>query len=166
MSRRAAESGSTVSSGTPCSPRPTGGRLERVIANLVVNALAATPPGGYVRLRTVLEGDHAVLSIADSAGSEASECLRTALHEGVRGGLGLRVVRSLATAMHAEIDVAQTVDGSSVKLRLVRVPATDSAPRALVSAASGATEEDAKNTTGASVPSGNMAPNADYRGLW
>ncbi len=114
-------------------------RLGRVIANLIVNALAATSPGGYVRLSTALETDQAVLSIADSAGPEASESLRAALQEGVHGGLGLRVVRSLAAAMDAQIDVAQTVDGSSVQLRLVRVPASESG-RALVSSSHRGTE--------------------------
>lgn len=86
-----------------------------------------------IRLRTTVAGARAVLSVDDSAGTETSERLRVALQEGVRGGLGLRVVRSLAAAMHADVNVAATVDGSSVQIGLVRVQMADATSRGLVS---------------------------------
>lgn len=94
-------------------------RLERIVANLLVNAIAASPPASTVRLavRRELPTHNGVLSVSDNAGSEATERLRVALQGGSGRGLGLRVVASLAEALSATISVIGTPSGSQVEVR-------------------------------------------------
>jgi two-component system sensor histidine kinase BaeS len=98
-------------------------RFERIVANLVVNALEATPPGGLVTLHALRNGEDAVFEVNDSAGADASQRLKSTLSGEARSGMGLRVVRALASAMQVRIDVQPTEGGSDVILRL---PAVDS----------------------------------------
>lgn len=94
-------------------------RLERIVANLLVNALAASPPGSTVELaarKDPLRGN-GILHVRDDAGNEATERLRVALLGGDGRGLGLRVVPSLARALNAEISVVGVTGGSQVEVR-------------------------------------------------
>ena len=93
-------------------------RLQRIIANLLVNAFAVTCPGKGVVLRVHREGDVAILEVEDAAGAGAMERLARAL-EGQEGcGLGLRVVHTLASALQANVAVRKAADGSAVQVRL------------------------------------------------
>jgi len=78
--------------------------LRQALANLVANALAATPAGGTVRVRVGVEGGLAVLEVKDTGrGIDSRELprlfdrfYRTAGPNGPGSGLGLAIVQSIA----------------------------------------------------------------------
>jgi signal transduction histidine kinase len=96
-----------------------GRRLERLLANLIVNALQATPPGGQVQLavRSVAR-DTAIISVEDDAGALAFERLSATFHTASGTGLGLRVVAAIAEALEARVSVVPTAAGSRVDVAL------------------------------------------------
>jgi len=92
-------------------------RIERLIANLVVNAFQETAPGGRILIGVV--ADHtkrhvAILSVEDDAGPAAFERLIAAFRSNEGGGLGLRVVATIAQALDATVRIEQTGTGSRV----------------------------------------------------
>ncbi|MDE2573635.1 MAG: HAMP domain-containing histidine kinase [bacterium] len=97
-------------------------RLQRTVANLVVNALQATSPGGRVRVGTRADGGYAVVFVEDSAGAEAAARIRSALEDGAGSGLGLRVVSVLSSALRAKVDVRQSEAGAVVEIWLAMPP--------------------------------------------
>lgn len=111
------------------------GAMERIMANLINNALAAAPsPGGHVWLSaTAGPGDRVVLAVTDDgpgfppgAATRAFERFFRAdpARAGQGSGLGLAIVRELASAhggtAHAE-NVAPR--GARVSVMLPRIPA-------------------------------------------
>jgi len=98
-------------------PAPTTGNrrlLERMIGNLVDNAVRHNNPGGWVRVHAGISGGRALVTIANS-GPVVPEALlpqlfepfrrveeRTGIHDGA--GLGLAIVRSIGTAHAADLD--------------------------------------------------------------
>lgn len=104
--------------------------LQRAVGNLVSNAIRHTPEGGRITLSATLDGDAAVIGIADTGEGIAPEHLphvferfyrveasRTASEGG--SGLGLSLVRSIAAlhggTVHAESRVGE---GTTFELRL------------------------------------------------
>jgi signal transduction histidine kinase len=96
--------------------------IERLVANLVDNAIAHNVPGGRVRISTAAVGDEAVLSVTNSgpvipAGEidrlfQAFQRLdpgRTRHRNG--HGLGLSIVRAIATAHHATVTARPLPEG-------------------------------------------------------
>ncbi|MFF0740376.1 sensor histidine kinase [Streptomyces sp. NPDC004111] len=59
--------------------------ITRVLGNLLVNAIRATPPDGTVAVSTRVEGDHVVLGVEDSCGGIAEEDLPRVFDTGWRG---------------------------------------------------------------------------------
>ena len=92
-------------------------RLTRIVANLVTNALQATPPGGRVAVRVRRHGAAVVLRVEDTAGPGAGTSIRAAL-AGNGSGLGLRVVAVLSDAVGGELVVDDGASGAVVEMRL------------------------------------------------
>ncbi len=116
---------------TVLAPAPvTGDRalLERLVANLVENAVRHNHPGGWARVTTRVEDDHAVVAVTSSGASIADEDVRRLtepferLDRGVSGtgvGLGLSIVRAVAQAHGGELALsARERGGLEVNVRL------------------------------------------------
>jgi signal transduction histidine kinase len=120
-------------------PAATAGNaalVQRLIVNLVDNAIEHNvADGGYVEVRTATEGDRAVLAVGNSGpvipADQVDRLLepfqrldRTRRADGNgHHGLGLSIVRAIATAHAAELDVsAQAGGGLLVTMRFRVTP--------------------------------------------
>ena len=95
---------------------PTSGDsilLDRLVANLVDNAVRHNPPGGWVQVATGMRGDAAFLAVSNG-GPLLPEELAPQLFEPFRrldrsagsaagAGLGMSIVRSVAIAHHGDV---------------------------------------------------------------
>lgn len=98
-------------------------RLRQLLLNLLLNAVAATPPGRRVLLEVRQEAAALVLSIEDEAGGLPEEAGRRlsgrageARQDG--GGLGLDIAAELAAALGARIDIVPLQRGSRITVRI------------------------------------------------
>lgn len=119
--------------------------LGQALAALLSNAVRATPDGGWVRAGVEIDGPWAVLRVADG-GVGIEPALQAELFEpfsgaagdlllhgsgrftfGARGlGLGLAMVRGIATAHGGGVEVESAVgQGSTFRLRLPRAETPD-----------------------------------------
>jgi signal transduction histidine kinase len=128
----------TVSSGTaPVAGDP--GLLDRLAENLIENAIVHNVPGGWMRVRTAIAGDLAELEVASSGSVVAAEDLPRLFtpfeqvpgHSAGSGrrrmGLGLSIVRAVATAHAGTADADRLPEGG---LRVVvRLPMGTRSPR-------------------------------------
>ena len=114
----------------PVVVRGDGAALERVAVNLISNAVKFTPDGGRVTVRVKVEGDQAVLEVADTGmgiPEQDQEHLFTrffrasaATEHAIQGtGLGLSIVHAIVTrhAGHVTVDSAPGV-GTTVRVAL------------------------------------------------
>jgi signal transduction histidine kinase len=95
--------------------------LERMISNLVDNAVRHNEPGGWIRLRTGRSGTAVYLNVANSGPFVPDDKLpelfepfrrmeaRSGSEDGV--GLGLSVTRSVAAAHHATVTARSQPEG-------------------------------------------------------
>lgn len=102
-----------------------GKAIERVIENLVINALEAMPDGGSLRAVTKADNGHIIIAIADTGKGMTEEFLRerlflpfaTTKKKGI--GLGLYSCRDIIEQHGGRIDVASKVDvGTEFKIVL------------------------------------------------
>jgi signal transduction histidine kinase len=102
-----------------------GKAIERVIENLVINALEAMPEGGALRVATLADNGNAVISVGDSGKGMSEEFLKdrlfhpfaTTKKKGI--GLGLYACRDIVEQHGGSIDVASQVDvGTEFKIVL------------------------------------------------
>lgn len=103
-------------------------RLLQVVVNLLTNAVEATGPGGAVRVETGIDGDVAVLVVADTGAGIAPDLLPrvcepffTTKPKGT--GLGLAISQALVDAHGGTLSIASGAGGTVVTLRLPRRPA-------------------------------------------
>ncbi|MCO8269045.1 HAMP domain-containing histidine kinase [Actinoplanes sp. TRM 88003] len=109
-------------------------RLRQVVANLVGNAVAHTPPGTPVRIGVGTVGGRAVLEVADHGPGLTTEQAAKVFDRfyrtdrsrtrsaGANAGLGLSIARSLARAHGGDVEL-ETAAGQGACFRLV-LPAT------------------------------------------
>jgi two-component system, OmpR family, sensor kinase len=125
--------------GGPPGPAPVEAdeaRLRQVIANLVGNAAAHTPPGTPVRIGVGTVGGRAVLEVSDQGpGLTAEHAGRVfdrfyradrsrARSGGANAGLGLAIARSLARAHGGDVELETTL-GEGACFRLTLPPLDD-----------------------------------------
>ena len=100
--------------------------LMTVIRNLVDNAIRYTPNGGKVDLCVDVQNERAVLTIQDSGPGIAfaerhrifDPFYRTVGSEQFGSGLGLSIVKTIADAIGAEIQLAFADEGNQTGLRV------------------------------------------------
>jgi signal transduction histidine kinase len=108
--------------------------LERMISNLVDNAVKHNEPGGWIRLRTGHSPVAAYLQIANSGPFIPDDAVpslfepfrrmeaRTGTRDGV--GLGLSIARSVVTAHHATVTASsQPAGGLDISVQIPHYPA-------------------------------------------
>ena len=113
--------------------------LERMIWNLVDNAVRHNEPGGWIRLRTGSSDAAAYLEIANSGPFIPDDAVpllfepfrrmeaRTGVRDGV--GLGLPIARSVVTAHHATVTArSQPAGGLDISVVIPRDLAAESRP--------------------------------------
>ena len=116
-------------------------RIAQLLGNLISNALKFTPDGGRVEVRLGMEGDEAVLAVADNGiGIPAADRDRiferffrtaAATRQVIPGtGLGLTITKAIVEAHNGTISVdSEEGRGSTFTVRLpVRQLAADDAP--------------------------------------
>lgn len=93
-------------------------KIERVLMNLISNAIKYTPEGGSVCIDTRVNGPHAIVEVSDTGYGIPEEELphifdrfrrvKGHRHIAVGTGLGLAIVKSLVDAHNGEIEVTST----------------------------------------------------------
>lgn len=118
-------------------------RLEKILLNLLFNALKFTPAGGSVEVGAATEGDRILLWVADTGvGIDPEHLTRvfdrfwqadTSAQRRFQGaGIGLALVKELVEAHQGTVDIrSQPGVGTTMEVRL---PAAKSDPRASASA--------------------------------
>jgi signal transduction histidine kinase len=119
MHRRAASDDITISSElAPAWTRGEPALIERMIANLIDNALRHNQPGGFVSVTTARQGNTVRLAVANSGrlitDAEAAQLIEPfrrldRTREGF--GLGLSIVRSVAAAHGGRLELTAPADG-------------------------------------------------------
>ncbi|HZE21054.1 MAG TPA: ATP-binding protein, partial [Desulfobaccales bacterium] len=114
--------------------------LDRVLANLLVNALAATPPGGEIQVKALpgAEPQNVEIMVTDTGcglSPEDQEHLfekyRLFSHKQDGSGLGLYICKTLVEANQGRIWVeSQVGEGAAFHLALPAAPAEEAAPEA------------------------------------
>lgn len=111
--------------------------LERLVGNLVENAIRHNHRGGWVRVSVTPHAEHSVLQVANNGPPLAPSTVAALFEPFQRGrsersgrprgfGLGLAIVRSVATAHDGEVEAISPAEGGLVVT--VRLPAAVSPP--------------------------------------
>lgn len=123
----------------PLSVLGSGPELDRVVNNLIVNAVRHTCPGGVVTVDGERAGTHAVLRVTDECDGISPEELPRVFEAGYRGssartpehdslgagaGLGLAIVQGLIQAQHGQVSVQNVPGGCCFEVRLAEAGAT------------------------------------------
>ncbi|MCB2088820.1 MAG: sensor N-terminal transmembrane domain-containing protein [Sphingomonadaceae bacterium] len=115
-------------------------RLERVIENLLDNAVSFSPPGGEIAITLDTDAEHVTLQVCDQGPgipAEAREKVFQRFHSvrpdaeafGDHSGLGLAIARTIAEAHYGTLTAHDRPDGQSGACMLLQLPvAKDKAP--------------------------------------
>lgn len=109
-------------------------RLDRVLENLVDNAVSFSPPGGTVSVVVVRHGEEIELSVSDEGPGvplEERETVFERFHSvrpadeafGAHSGLGLAIARTIVTAHDGTLTVEDRPDGAPGARLVARFPA-------------------------------------------
>jgi signal transduction histidine kinase len=144
----------------PVMARVDAPRLQRVIENLVGNAIKYSPDGGPVELSVVREGDEAVIHVRDHGIGISAEALPHIFERSFRApeaaarapglGLGLSIAAQVVAIHHGRIAAAAADGGGTVVA--VRLPLAPPAPPEAVTAGADRAESSASGGRGASRP--------------
>lgn len=112
------------------------GEFELALLNLATNARDAMPDGGTFAVSAGIEGEEALLTLADDgAGMDADTLARvfdlfyTTKPEGLGSGIGLAVVKRFAEDAGGRLDIrSEPGEGTSLTLRLPLATAFDENP--------------------------------------
>jgi signal transduction histidine kinase len=147
-------------------PAPTAGDprlLERLIANLIDNAIRHNQPGGRVEIATGTRDRHAFVSIASTGPIVPPEQVERLFepfqrlgaartHHGGGHGLGLSIVRAVATAHRAELTArARPEGGLSIDVSFPPASARPGATVAKTRTFGGTTERGELRTDGPQI---------------
>ena len=98
------------------------GKLDRILQNLISNALRFTPPGGSVRTDLRILGDTVEISVSDTGPGITPERRKRIFEPGETSGgygLGLGIARKLARQMGGRLELDPRYEnGASFILRL------------------------------------------------
>jgi two-component system sensor histidine kinase ChvG len=97
-------------------------RLERMLTNLIDNAVSFSPPGSVVEISATLADDEVVIRISDEGPGvpvQDREAIFRRFHSerpvsenfGKHSGLGLAIARTIIEGHHGRISVRDRVDG-------------------------------------------------------
>jgi two-component system OmpR family sensor kinase len=113
-------------------------RLGQVLNNLVTNALTHTPPGTAFQVRVGVDGDQAVVEVADEGPGFSAEVAERVFERFYRAdparsaggsGLGLSIAATLVEA-HGGIVVAEGQPGKGALFRVILPVSGDGQPKA------------------------------------
>lgn len=109
-------------------------QLERVVANLLDNAVSFSPPGGIVRIAATRDSEEIVIMV-DDEGPGIPEGAHEAIFErfhsdrpgeeafGKHSGLGLSIARAIINGHGGRIEAVKPTNGISGARLIVRLPA-------------------------------------------
>ena len=102
-------------------------RLQQVFSNVLGNAFKYTPPGATITLEATVEGDNAVIAVADEGEgilpdqlANIFELFQRATNTGSGLGVGLAVVKALVMAHDGSVTAASAGlgQGTTITIRL------------------------------------------------
>jgi two-component system, OmpR family, sensor histidine kinase BaeS len=120
----------------PVVARIENARLQRVLANLLTNAVRFTPPGGRVTVSAKAVEDDVWIFVSDSGVGIAADQMATLFEQRSprgpnAGGYGLRIVKRIMDAAGGRVTVASTPgSGTTFTIILPRRTSRGSPPRA------------------------------------
>ncbi|RIK10957.1 MAG: hypothetical protein DCC49_01755 [Acidobacteria bacterium] len=92
--------------------------LERIVANLMLNAWRSAPPNTRMTLRAIRHGAWVEFSVEDQSGLSADESRPRRLHPAGRGRIGLPIVMTLVEEAGGSVQQEATEEGRRYTVRL------------------------------------------------